>query len=263
MTAAAEQRFRGVVFQLPEGLGLESDTNESVPSPVPGAPPATESSRAYGDGAGRGLYLFHFEGVHARDRGPMAFAETWDVEVAGRTLRAGRTRVFFGRDQEVLVAHLGHPAPGHGRYLVYARGLDRPTFDLLLGSIRFEAVDRMPVTGRRLAIPEAPLPLVFFSELLSELERRDGEQTPSRLAVAKMMADEKLRVRLARGEPTWLLLFEFEELSAAVPTLQALSSVTDATGLYFPGPPAGLDVAREEVRGNVHLLFVRGGWRAP
>ena len=140
MASAVEEHFSGLVLRLPPGLVLASSTQEEVPSPVPGLPPSVERFRRYAGEAGVALHLFHFEGVHLRDRGPLSYAATWALTVDGRAVTAGRTRLFFGRPQEVLVAHLVHPAPSHGRYLVYATGMDRPVFDRLMEGIRFEGV---------------------------------------------------------------------------------------------------------------------------
>ncbi|MEB3197893.1 MAG: hypothetical protein VKP62_11890 [Candidatus Sericytochromatia bacterium] len=144
MNPAVEARLPGITLQLPPGFALASDSEESIPSAIPGGEPAVERFRRYANATGGAIHLFHFQGPPLRDRGPMAYAETWQLQVAGQTVSAGRTSHFFGRPQEVLVAHLQHPATKQARYMLYTTGLDRGTFDRMLQGLKFEPPRALP-----------------------------------------------------------------------------------------------------------------------
>lgn len=85
---------------------------------------------------------FHWDGVPSRDRGPMAVEQRWDATIGGRQGTVSLTRVFFGVEQRVLVAHFGGP-DGHS-YLVYAKTddkvspPDREAFLRFLATVRFD-----------------------------------------------------------------------------------------------------------------------------
>lgn len=267
--AVAEERFSGLVFRVPAGFSLVAETEDAVPSPIPDAPASIERFRRYEAGPGVALHVFHL-GPRPGDRGPMAWAETWEVPVAGRTVTAGRTRLFFGTEQAVLAAHLGHPAPGFGAYLVYATGLERPAFDAWLRAVRYEDADGVSVSAVRAppaavasSGPPDHAPVLVLAGLMRELDGWPGAQDASRVAIAKMMVDPDLLARIGRGERVWVLLFDFPDEASSLPTLQAIGDAPSAAGLYFSERPAGLRVVREVEHGPLRALVVRGGWTPP
>ena len=139
VTARNEHVVAGLAFAVPAGYTLKSSTEEKVAGPIPGAPPTVEHFRRFEDGAGHGLHFFAWEGTPVRDRGPMAVAEKWDATVGGEKATVSLTSTFFGRQQQVLVAHFAGPAPRSNRYMIYTTQVDKPAFTALLASVRFVA----------------------------------------------------------------------------------------------------------------------------
>ena len=128
--------FVDLALTLAPGVVPVADTRESDPSPIPGAAPSVEYFRSYGDGGEPFLFLFTWDGMPSRDRGPMQAAESWKLSVAGLEVQVSRTSVFFGQGQEVLVAHFEGPAPAKRRYMIYTKRVDRPAFEAFLQGIR-------------------------------------------------------------------------------------------------------------------------------
>jgi hypothetical protein len=137
VAAGNEHVIAGLAFAVPAGYTLKSSTEEKVPLPIPGAPPTVEHFRRFEDGAGHGLHFFAWDGTPVRDRGPMVAAERWDATVGGEQATVSLTSTFFGRQQQVLVAHFAGPAPRRNRYMIYTTLVDRPAFTALLASARF------------------------------------------------------------------------------------------------------------------------------
>jgi len=137
MTAQGAQTFAGLTFTLPAGFTLKDSTEEKVASPIPGAPPTVEHFRSFVNAAGQGLYLFYWDGIPVRDRGPMVVAEKWETTVGGEKATISLTSTFFGKAQRVLAAHFAGPPPARNRYLIYTTLIDKAAFETLLGSARF------------------------------------------------------------------------------------------------------------------------------
>lgn len=138
MNVAPLQHFQGLAFSVPDGFKQRDERSDKTPSLIPGGAPTTESFRSYQNATGDGLYLFHWDGMPTRDRGPMAAAESWEARIDGVTARVTLTSMFFGRQQKVLVAHFGAPSEAEHRYLIYTTLTDKAAFGALLSSIRFE-----------------------------------------------------------------------------------------------------------------------------
>lgn len=134
---ADTRTFVDLVLKLPPGLALGADTREEVPSPIPGAPPAAEYFRSYGDAGEPNLFFFAWDGTPTRDRGPMKAVESWKVQVDSAAVDVSRTSHFFGQAKEVLVAHFEGPPPARRRYMIYTTRLDRAAFEALLTGSRF------------------------------------------------------------------------------------------------------------------------------
>jgi hypothetical protein len=138
MKAENEQTFDGLAFVLPEGFEKRDDRVDAIGSPIPGAPPTREHFRSYESAStGKGLFLFHWDGIPYRDRGPMVAAESWPAKIGGQPATVTRTKYFFGRAQEVLVAHFAGPVPDKDRFMIYTTLVDKVVFGALLASARF------------------------------------------------------------------------------------------------------------------------------
>jgi hypothetical protein len=109
VTARNEHVIAGLAFAVPAGFTLKTSTEEQVPHPVPGASPTVEHFSRFEDAAGHGLHFFAWDGTPLRDRGPMVVAEKWDATVGGEKASVSLTSTFFGRQQQVLVAHFAGP----------------------------------------------------------------------------------------------------------------------------------------------------------
>jgi hypothetical protein len=132
------RQFAGISFQLPPGFDKKDETKDSIPSPIPSAPPTTETFRSYANREKHGIYFFHWDGIPMRDRGPMQAAESWEATVDGVKAKVSLTTHFFGHAKQVLVAHFTGPAPAEHRYMIYTTVLDKAAFAALLASIRFD-----------------------------------------------------------------------------------------------------------------------------
>lgn len=126
--------FVEIAVVPPAGFKQKDDTKEEIEGLIPGRP-ATEWFRSFTGPGGQGLYLFAWDGTPRRDRGPMKAVETWKIQADGLDISVSRTSHFFGHAQEVHVAHFAGPKPAGKRYMIYAEGMDRPTFDRVISGI--------------------------------------------------------------------------------------------------------------------------------
>jgi hypothetical protein len=64
----------------------------------------------------------------------MKVAAEFDARVAGQNTKIIETAMFMGREQRVLVAHLGFPDVKSSA-MIYATGMDRKEFTAILAGI--------------------------------------------------------------------------------------------------------------------------------
>jgi hypothetical protein len=118
---------------LPNTYQLRSSTTETFPLPGPPGMTTKEEFRSWVAPGGRELYAFYWT-PYPRDLGPMKIAAEFPTRVAGQDTRIIETTMFMGREQRVLVAHLGFPDV-KGSAMVYASGMDRKEFEAILAGI--------------------------------------------------------------------------------------------------------------------------------
>jgi hypothetical protein len=118
---------------LPNAYQLRSSTSESFPLPGPPGMTTKEEFRSWVAPGGRELHVFYWT-PYPRDVGPMAIAAAFPARAAGQDTHIIETTMFMGRQQRVLVAHLGFPEL-KGSAMIYARGIDREEFAAILAGI--------------------------------------------------------------------------------------------------------------------------------
>lgn len=118
---------------LPNTHQLRSSTTETFPLPGPPGTTTKEEFRSWVAPGGRELYVFYWT-PYPRDLGPMKVAAEFPARVAGQDTKIIETAMFMGREQRVLVAHLGFPDV-KGSAMIYATGMDRKEFEAILAGI--------------------------------------------------------------------------------------------------------------------------------
>ncbi|MCL2777970.1 MAG: hypothetical protein FWD73_08195 [Polyangiaceae bacterium] len=131
--------FVDLVLNLPSGFTLDDDTRDEELSNF--GTRSVEHFRSYNDAGGQRLLFFAWDGMPLHDRGPMVAAEKWKVRIDSVEANVSRTSLFFGRKQEVLVAHFKGPSPARRQYMIYTTRVDKAAFDALLAGIRFSPTD--------------------------------------------------------------------------------------------------------------------------
>jgi hypothetical protein len=136
-----QTKFGGLIFALPPEFVQVDDTSDESPSLIPGEAPTREDFRSYKTRDGNWIFMFHWNGFPAHDRGPMVVEQEWETVISGRPARISLTSTFFGIPQRVLTAHF--QASNGDRYLIYTKTgdpnlvPDRARFMSYLTSIRF------------------------------------------------------------------------------------------------------------------------------
>jgi hypothetical protein len=136
--------FGGISLVLPRQFAMVDESREELSSPIPDAKPTVEYFRSYRDPNGQSLYLFYWEGTPSRDRGPMESEQEWDIMVDTVPAKLCLTRVFFGRQQKVLVTHFQDPFRNGNPCLIYFASGDpeiapaRKAFMDILENVRFQ-----------------------------------------------------------------------------------------------------------------------------
>jgi hypothetical protein len=138
MVNTSERTFEGLIFVMLPGFTLKEDRKEEVPSRIPEGTPSVERFQSHVDAAGHGVYLFAWDDIPQRDRGPMKAEESWTAQVGTEIAQISLASFFFGQPKQVLVAHFQGPAPKKRPYMVYTTLIDRNAFASLLASMRFE-----------------------------------------------------------------------------------------------------------------------------
>lgn len=129
----ATSTFVDLRIPLAPGMVQVADDRREDPSPIPGGAPSVEYFRSFGDGGDPFLFVFTWDGFPARDRGPMKAITSWKLAGAEVEFTVTHASMFFGRAQEVLVAHF--PGLDGQRYMIYTTRVDRPAFEALLRGI--------------------------------------------------------------------------------------------------------------------------------
>ena len=92
---------------------------------------------------GAELYAFVWKPFPPRDGGPMVAAEEMKGSLLGEDITVTRTSMFFGTEQEVLVAGLGTKDP-EAQILIYARNLSPEEFQIILSSVERSGSEAPP-----------------------------------------------------------------------------------------------------------------------
>ena len=136
------ERLGRLAYPVPKGFKKKAESKDAIPSPVPGAKPTNETYRSYEGPKGSQLVFFHWDGFPHRDRGPMQADKSWPVVIDGQKGTVTLTKMFFGTQQRVLVAHFR--GPGGHVFLAYQATADpknkapeRSPFMAMLGTFRF------------------------------------------------------------------------------------------------------------------------------
>lgn len=122
----------GLLVILGPDFTQMSNTSEPMEGLIPGTRVVEDA--AHWQSPEGDLYGFCFRPYPARDRGPMVAVESWKVEVAGTTAELSRTSMFFGVEQEVLVAHW---KTEEAQWMFYSPNLSRGSFEEILSRCAF------------------------------------------------------------------------------------------------------------------------------
>lgn len=122
-----------LTFSLPPDWKQTHSACETIQEPTGQAVEECFASWVYGE---KELYAFVWQPQSpiSRDRGPMAVAEEIKGQLLGQDITISRTSMFFGKQQEVLVAGVDTETP-KGRILIYARNVSPREFQTLLNGV--------------------------------------------------------------------------------------------------------------------------------
>lgn len=109
---------------------------------------AEECTAAWTREGGAELYAFVWKPFPPRDGGPMVAVEEMKGSLLGEDITITRTSMFFGTEQEVLVAGLGTKTPEEAQILIYARNLSPEEFQFILSGIEREGSGETPAPAR-------------------------------------------------------------------------------------------------------------------
>jgi hypothetical protein len=122
----------GLLLMVPTDMAISSVSVERV-AVLNLSPPVlghtNELFCSWRDREGRQLSMFWWNATSPpRDFGPMAAADEWDGQLAGRPVKIARTSMFMARKKEVLTASVAIE-DAKSSLMIYGEGFSRETFD--------------------------------------------------------------------------------------------------------------------------------------